>query len=61
MLWENSVVAAAIAVAAVAAAHPDLGNEQLAVFITTSALPECADRSVSSSEYRRLPGYGKLS
>ena len=46
MLWENS------SVAAVVVAHPDLGNGQLSVFITTSALPECADRSVSSSEYR---------
>ena len=49
MLWENSSVAA-VAVAVVVA-HPDLGNGQLSVFITTSALPECADRSVSSSEY----------
>ena len=44
MLWENSSVAAV--------AHPDLGNGQLSVFIATSALPECADRSISSSEYR---------
>ena len=57
MLWENSSVVAV----AVAVAHPDLGNEQLSVFISTSALPGCADRSVSSSEYQRLPGYGKLS
>ena len=49
MLWENSSIAA---VAAAAVAQPDLGNGQLSVFITTSNLPECADRSVSSSEYR---------
>ena len=49
MIWGNSSVAAAVAVA-----DPDLGNGQLSGFITTPALPECADRSVSSSEYRRL-------
>ena len=47
MLWENSSVVAAAAVA-----HPDLENGQFSSFITKSALPECADRSVSSSEYR---------
>ena len=46
MLRENS------SVVAVVVAHPDLGNGQFSSFITTSALPECADRSVSSSEYR---------
>ena len=51
MLWENSSVAAAV-FAAAAVAHLDLGNGQFSSFITTSALPECADRSVSSSEYR---------
>ena len=56
MLWRNSSV---VAVAVVA--HPDLENGQFSSFITESELPECADRSVSSSEYRRLPGYGKLS
>ena len=55
MLWENfSVAVAAVAVAAVA--HPDLGNGQLSVFITTPARPECADRSVSSSEYYSTAG-----
>ena len=48
MLWENSSVAAA------AVAHPDLENGQLSVFITKSALPECADRWVSFSKCRRL-------
>ena len=64
MLWENSSVAVAAAVVAAvvaAVAHPDLENCHFSSFITESALPECADRSVSSSEYRRLPGYGKLS
>ena len=49
MLWENSSVVAAAAVA-----HPDLGNGHFSSFITESALPECADRSVSSSGCRRL-------
>ena len=43
MLWENSSVVAATAAAV---AHPDLGNGQFSSFITKSALPECADRSV---------------
>ena len=47
MLWRNSSVVAAAAVA-----HLDLENGQFSSFIMTSALPECADRSVSSSEYR---------
>ena len=48
MLWENSsvVVAVAVAVAAAAVAHPDLENCNFSSFITESALPECADRSV---------------
>ena len=58
MLWGNSSVVVA---AAVAVAHLDLENGHFSSFITESALPECADRSVSSSEYRRLRGYGKLS
>ena len=49
MLWENSFV---LVVAVVVVAHPDLENGHFSSFITTSALPECADRSVSSSEYR---------
>ena len=55
MLWENSSVAVA------AVAHLGLGRGQLSVFITTSALPGCADRSVSSSEYRRPKYDEKLS
>ena len=51
MLWENSSVVVVAAVVVVA--HPDLENGQFSSFITKSALPECADRSVSSSEYRR--------
>ena len=47
MLWENSSVVAAAAVA-----HPDLENGQFSSFITESELPECADRSVSS---KRVP------
>ena len=43
MLWENS---------SVIVATPDLGRGAVISFITTPALPECADRSVSSSEYR---------
>ena len=49
MLWENSSV---VTVGVVVVAHPDLENGQFSSFITESALPECADRSVSSSEYR---------
>ena len=45
MLWENSSVVAAAAVA-----HPDLENGQFSSFVTESELPECADRSVESSE-----------
>ena len=45
MLWENSSVVAA-AVAAAAVAHPDLENGQFSSFITEPDLPECADRSV---------------
>ena len=37
ILLENS------SVAVVVVAHPDLGNGQLSVCITTSALPGCAD------------------
>ena len=48
MLWENS------SVVAVVVAHPDWGNGQLSLFITKSELPECADRSVSASDCRRL-------
>ena len=47
MLWENSSVVAAAAVA-----HPDLENGQFSTFITESELPQCADRSVSS---KRVP------
>ena len=58
MPWENSsvvAVAAAVVAAAVAAvAHPDLENGHFSSFITESALPECGDRSVSSSGCRRL-------
>ena len=51
MLWRSSsVVVAVVAVVA----HPDLENGQFSSFITESALPECADRSVSSSDCRRL-------
>ena len=46
MLWENSSVAAVVAAAVAAVAHPDLGNDHFSSFITESALPECADRSV---------------
>ena len=52
MLWENSSVA--VVAAAVVVAHPDLENGQFSSFITKSALPDCADRSVLSSECRRL-------
>ena len=41
MLWRNSSVVVAAAVA-----HPDLENGHFSSFITESALPECADRSV---------------
>ena len=51
MLWKNSSVVAVAAVVAVVA-HPDLENGQFSSFITTSELPECADRSVSS---KRVP------
>ena len=51
MLWRNSSI---VVVVAVVVAHPDLGNGQLSAFITKSALSECADRSVSSSECRRV-------
>ena len=54
-------VAAAAAVAVVVVVHPDLGNGQLSFFITTSALPDCADRSVTSSEYRWSENQEKLS
>ena len=47
MLWENSSAAAAVA-------HPDLENGQFSSFVTESELPECADRSVSSSDCRRF-------
>ena len=48
MLRENySVVTVAAAVA-----HPDFENGNFSSFITESELPECADRSVLSSEYR---------
>ena len=52
MLWGNSSVAAAVVAAA--DALPDLENGHFSSFITKSALPECADRSVSSSGCRRL-------
>ena len=44
MLWEFF--------SAAAVAHPDLENGQFSSFITKSALPECANRSVSS---KRVP------
>ena len=50
MLWENS----SVVVAVVVVAHPDSENGQFSSFITKSALPECADRSVSSSGCRRF-------
>ena len=40
---------------------PGFGKGAVIVFITTSALPGCADRSVSSSEYRRPEYDEKLS
>ena len=46
ILWENSSVAAVVAAAVAAVAHPDLENGQFSSYITESALPECADRSV---------------
>ena len=50
MIWKNSSVAAAVVVA-----HPDFGKWAVIGLITTPAIPGCADRSVSSSEYRRHP------
>ena len=50
MLRENS----SVVVAVVVVAHPDFENGHFSSFITESALPECADRSVSSSDCRRL-------
>ena len=50
MLWENS----SVVVVAVVVALPDLENGHFSSFITESALPECADRSVSSSGCRRF-------
>ena len=52
MLWENSSVV--IVVAVVVVAHPDLENGQFSSFVMESELLECADRSVSSSDCRRL-------
>ena len=42
-------------------AHLGDSFDEVIGFITTSALPGCADRSVSSSEYRRTEYDKKLS
>ena len=42
-------------------AHLGDSFDEVIGFITTSALPGCADRSVSSSEYRRTEYDEKLS